>query len=108
MLAMNVEKTEKSPGAWTFIARALHLRCPECGISPLFIPAKKARSIWNWFTPLDGCPRCGYAYERETGYFLLATWAVNYGVVGGLGLGAALLIDSIWGLTLKQAILFVF
>jgi len=90
------------------MARALRLRCPECGISPVFMPAKKVRSIWNWFTPLDGCPRCGYAYERETGYFLLATWAVNYGVVGGLGLGTALLVDSIWGLTLRQAILFVF
>jgi len=90
------------------MARALRLRCPECGISPVFMSAKKVRSIWNWFTPLDGCPRCGYAYERETGYFLLATWAVNYGVVGGLGLGTALLVDSIWGLTLRQAILFVF
>ena len=66
------------------------------------------RSIWNWFTPLDGCPRCGYAYERESGYFLMATWGVNYGVVAALGLGLALLIDSTIGITMRQAIFFIF
>ena len=95
--------------AWLFIRRALQLRCPECGISPIFIPARKVRSIWNWFTPLDGCPRCGYAYERESGYFLMATWAVNYGVVAGLGMTVALLIDhffqpSLWKLIASVAI----
>ena len=101
-------KHSAGPGAWLSIKRALQLRCPECGVSPIFMPAKQVRSIWNWFTPLDGCPRCGYAYERESGYFLLATWAVNYGFVGGLGLGTALLIDHFWGLTMRQAILHVF
>jgi uncharacterized protein (DUF983 family) len=43
---------------------------------------KTTRSLHDWFTPLDGCPRCGYAYEREPGYFLLAIWGVNYGVIG--------------------------
>src|SRR5690349_14231692 len=70
----------KSPGAWTMIGRALRLKCPECGISPMFMPISRVRSIWDWFTPLDGCPRCGYAYERETGYFLLSIWAINYGL----------------------------
>ena len=70
--------------------RAGRLRCPECGISPIFIPVARTRTVWDWFTPLDGCPRCGYAYERESGYFLLATWGFNYGVVAGLGLGLAL------------------
>ncbi len=32
----------------------------------------------DWFTPLDGCPRCGYAFEREPGYFLFALWVVNF------------------------------
>ena len=99
----------KPISAWLFIRRAMHLRCPECGISPIFMPARRVRSIWNWFTPLDGCPRCGYAYERESGYFLMATWAVNYGVVAGLGMTVALLIDhffqpSLWKLILCVAI----
>src|SRR2546421_9837911 len=83
----------RKPSVWLFIARALRLRCPECGISPMFVPARRVRSIWDWFTPLDGCPRCGYAYERERGYFLMATWAVNYGVVAGLGMIVALVVD---------------
>ena|SRR6266545_4021782 len=73
------------PKAWRYIRRALHLRCPECGISPIFVPLRRVRSLFDYFTPLDGCPRCGYAYEREEGYFLLAVWGVNYGIVAGLG-----------------------
>src|SRR5690606_24490541 len=53
---------------------------------PLFIPWYRTRSLRDWFTPLDGCPRCGYAYEREPGYFLMSIWAVNYGVSGFLGI----------------------
>ena len=49
------------PKAWTFIGRALRLRCPECGVSPLFVPLRRVRSLDDWFRPLDGCPRCGYA-----------------------------------------------
>lgn len=70
----------------SYFCRALLLRCPLCGQSPLFVPLSKTRSLYNWLRPLDGCPRCGYAYEREPGYFLLAVWAINYGVGSLLGL----------------------
>src|SRR4030095_3491055 len=63
-----------TPKAWTFIGRPLRLRCPECGISPVFVPLSRVRSLDDWFRPLDGCPRCGYAYEREQGYWLIAIW----------------------------------
>jgi len=43
-------------------------------------------SLRDYFAPLDGCSRCGYAYERETGYFLLAIWAINYGVGSLIGI----------------------
>ena len=43
--------------------------------------------------PLEGCPQCRYKYEREPGYFLLSTWALNYGVIGGLGVIAAFAIE---------------
>jgi len=46
----------------------------------------QTRNLRDWFTPLDGCPKCGYPYEREPGYFLLAIWAVNYGCASLLGL----------------------
>ena len=57
---------------------------------------------------MDGCPRCGYAYEREQGYFLLATWGVNYGLIAGVGLCAALVLDWWINISLWHAILFIF
>jgi len=72
--------------AWIYFLRALQLRCPTCGVTPIFPSLKKTRSLRDWFTPLDGCPRCGYPYEREPGYFLLATWAGSYGMGSLLGL----------------------
>lgn len=81
------------PTAWRYIRRGIALRCPECGVSPIFVPLRTVRSLFDWFTPLDGCPRCGYAYEREEGYFLLAIWGLNYGVVALLGLLAGLYIQ---------------
>jgi uncharacterized protein (DUF983 family) len=84
--------------AWRFVGRALRLKCPECGRHPIFMPARRVRSLYDWFYPLDGCPECGYAYEREDGYFLLAIWAVNYGLIGALGMAAALLIQAYTGL----------
>ncbi len=92
---------------WLYMRRAMQLRCPECGISLVFMPARKVRSFWDWFTPLDGCPRCGYAYQREDGYFLLATWGVNYGVVGGLGLTIALTLDYFYHLSLRAQMLYI-
>jgi uncharacterized protein (DUF983 family) len=82
------------PRAWTFIGRAMRLRCPECGRQPIFVPVRRVRSAFDWFCPLDGCPQCGYAYEREDGYFLIAIWAVNYGLIGALGMAAGLLMQS--------------
>ena len=81
-----IKKTPHWQLAMRYLINALFLRCPLCGQSPLFIPLRKTRSLYNWLMPLDGCPRCGYAYEREPGYFLLAIWAINYGFGSILGL----------------------
>ena len=66
------------------------------------------RSLFDFFEPLDGCPRCGYAYEREQGYFLLAIWGVNYGVVAGLALLISLVFEWLHPLKLWQYIVYVF
>lgn len=71
---------------WQYFCRAMHLRCPTCGERPIFLPLQRTRSLSDWFTPLDGCPRCGYPYEREPGYYLMSIWAVNYGAGSALGL----------------------
>lgn len=100
--------SRKHPGAWCCIGRALRLKCPECGVSPIFIPLRRVRSLFDFFEPLDGCPRCGYAYEREQGYFLLAIWGVNYGVVAGLALLISLVFEWLHPLELWQYIVYVF
>jgi uncharacterized protein (DUF983 family) len=89
-----------APRAGTYIRRAMRLQCPECGKHPVFVPVSKIRSLYDWFYPLDGCPQCGYAYEREQGYFLLAIWAVNYGLIAGVGLMIGLLLQSFTSLSL--------
>jgi uncharacterized protein (DUF983 family) len=72
--------------ARAYFGRALRLRCPVCGQTPVFPALARTRTAHDWFTPLDGCPRCGYAYDREPGYFLLSIWAINYGIAALLGL----------------------
>lgn len=89
-----LDDSEQPPSAWCCIRRALALRCPECGISPIFLPLRRVRGLYDYFTPLDGCPRCGFAYEREQGYFLLAVWGVNYGLVALLGVLVGLWIQN--------------
>lgn len=72
--------------ALAFLGRALRLRCPVCGQSRIFVPLRQTRSLHDWFNPLDGCPRCGYPYEREPGYFLFALWVLNFGFVASVGI----------------------
>ncbi len=74
---------------------ALGLKCPTCGQSPIFIPWRQVRSLRDWFMPLDGCPRCGYPFEREAGYFLMPIFAVNYGAGALLGLVIYLVLDFV-------------
>ena len=72
--------------ARSYLGRAMRLVCPVCGKSPMFPSVARTRNLHDWFTPLDGCPRCGYAYDREPGYFLLSIWAINYGIAALFGL----------------------
>jgi uncharacterized protein (DUF983 family) len=86
--------SSQSPSLWRCLRRGFALRCPECGVSPIFVPLRKTRTLFDWFTPLDGCPRCGFAYTREEGYFLVAVWVLNYGIVTTLALAQGLWLQS--------------
>jgi uncharacterized protein (DUF983 family) len=77
-----------------FNKRGWRLRCPECGIARVFRPWKECHSLRDWSEPLEGCPICGYKYEREPGYFLLSMFALNYGVTGAFGVATMFLIDG--------------
>jgi uncharacterized protein (DUF983 family) len=54
--------------------RGLTKRCPVCGSGNLFD---------GWFKMKERCPRCGYRFEREEGFFLGAI-VVNLAVAEGL------------------------
>ena len=53
----------------SFAGRVLKLRCPRCGVGPLFK---------NLITMHERCPHCSLKYERAPGYFLGSTY-INYG-----------------------------
>ena len=70
--------------------RALCLRCPRCGRSPL----------WErYFRMHERCVACGLRYEREQGYFVGAIY-VNYAVTVAVAAGTVLVLDWTFGLTL--------
>jgi hypothetical protein len=69
-----------------YLWRATFWRCPVCGTRPIFVPVSQVRSLHSWLTPLDGCPVCGYAFDREPGYFLMSVWAIGYGVSAVVGI----------------------
>lgn len=72
--------------AFAYLGRAMRLRCPVCGTRPIFLPLRRVRCLDDWFAPLDGCPRCGYPFEREPGYFLLAIFGFNLGFAVFVGI----------------------
>ena len=91
--------------AAAYLRRALRLRCPVCGEHPIFLPWRRVRSLREWLTPLEGCPRCRYRYDREPGYFLLAIWAFDYAVVAGAALAAWLILATFAELPLVTLLL---
>src|SRR5712692_7258118 len=68
------------------LRRAIALRCPRCGGTPLFR---------GWFAMAPACALCGLRFERAQGYFVGAIY-VNYAVTAILAIGGFFLL---WGLT---------
>jgi len=56
------------------LGRGLVKRCPLCGSGGLFD---------GWFRMRERCPRCGYRFEREEGFFLGA-YVINLAITQGL------------------------
>ena len=80
------------PRPIAILTRALRLRCPRCGRTPLFA---------GWFTMRAACAACGLRYEREQGYFVGAIY-VNYALTAVLGMGGVLVLDELLDLSLAQ------
>ncbi len=102
-----MERTGRGKTILSYLGRALMLRCPVCGITHIFLPFFRTRSLRDWFTPLDGCPRCGYPYEREPGYFLASTWVINYGTGSILGIFIYVILESFYHLDIVSLLLAV-
>ncbi|MEO6053566.1 MAG: hypothetical protein ABIP97_06100 [Chthoniobacterales bacterium] len=102
-----MQKKKSINQAWIYFKRAMLLKCPTCGTKPIFLPLLKTRSLHDWFTPLDGCPQCGYPYEREPGYYLMSVWAVNYGFGSILAVSLYLLLEWLYVLPVGKLILAV-
>lgn len=88
--------------AWLYFQRSLRLRCPVCGVSPLFKPISQIRSVMDWFVTLPGCPRCHYVYDQEPGYFMLALWSFDYGAAALFGIGLFLILFNYFELSTWQ------
>ena len=74
---------DTGPGrALRVLGRAVRLRCPRCGMTPLF---------GGWFAMHPACDLCGLRFEREQGYFVGAIY-VNYAVTTGIVIGGFLLL----------------
>lgn len=89
-----------------YFYRAARLRCPVCGISPLFRPARRTESLTDWFETLPGCPRCRYPYQREAGYYLFPLWMASFGIVSVCGLVDVLTLGYILKLSTPWLMLF--
>jgi uncharacterized protein (DUF983 family) len=83
------------------LRRALALRCPRCGATPLFA----RRGISGWFAMAPGCALCGLRFERAQGYWVGAIY-VNYGVTVLIALGGALALWALAGISTARQLWF--
>lgn len=98
------------------LAAFLTLRCPHCAQTAMFAPLRSLRRLQGWFDTRMGCPLCEYLFEREPGYFLLATWGTVYGPAALLGVTLMLSLPrwfklgdaALLALTLPPTLLFAF
>jgi len=106
---------ERLPGRAAQVARrAVALRCPRCGETPLFLgcgpagiraPAgasavRRARTcVEGWFTMRRECALCGLVFERAQGYFVGAIY-INYAVTATIAVGGYVLLWSTTSISL--------
>ncbi len=74
------------------IGHGLRLRCPRCGVGPLY--AKPFRMHSN-------CRQCDLRFEREQGYFVGAIY-INYAATVAIAVPGFFILDLFTGMTINQ------
>jgi uncharacterized protein (DUF983 family) len=77
------------------LGRAIRLRCPRCGATPLFR---------GWFRMAESCALCGLRFERAQGYFVGAIY-INYAVTTLIAVGGFFLLWGQFGLSTQAQLL---
>ncbi len=77
------------------LGRAIRLRCPRCGATPLFR---------GWFRMAESCLLCGLRFERAQGYFVGAIY-INYAVTTLIAIGGFFLLWGQFGLSTRAQLL---
>ncbi len=79
----------------SIIWRGLRLRCPRCGVGPLFR---------GFFSMYPECISCDLKYEREQGYFVGAIY-INYAATAIVMIAGFLWLDRFITLSLAQQLI---
>jgi uncharacterized protein (DUF983 family) len=74
------------------LGSGLRLKCPRCGIGPLFRRA---------FSMYPNCPECGLKFEREQGYFVGAIY-INYAATVLIAVPGFFILDLWTRMTIDQ------
>ena len=74
------------------LGRAIRLRCPRCGATPLFR---------GWFRMVESCALCGLRFERAQGYFVGAIY-INYAATVAIAVPGFFLLDAFTTMTIYQ------
>jgi uncharacterized protein (DUF983 family) len=61
------------PAPRTLLRRGLLKQCPRCGGGGIYE---------TWFRMRERCPRCGYLFEREPGFFV-GSYFINFAIAEG-------------------------
>jgi uncharacterized protein (DUF983 family) len=77
------------------LGRAIRLRCPRCGATPLFR---------GWFRMAEACALCGLKFERAQGYFVGAIY-INYAVTTGIAVCGFFLLWGLLGFSTRDQLL---
>lgn len=79
----------------SIIGRGLRLRCPRCGVGPLFR---------GFFSMYPHCLSCDLTFEREQGYFVGAIY-INYAATAIIVIAGFFWLDRFINLSLAQQLI---